>query len=175
MIMSRSRNFVFVKGRKVAGTSVEMALSTLCGPADIVTPITPRDERARLEMGGRPVNFAKDPAKEAFYIAAVRTANITALSGIRHPQGYFTNHMGLEAVIAKAPEAAAMPVVFVERKPMLPVASLGGCQRQPEGRIGSRQRSPRQSEAMDASTGPRQRSSFCSLQAAPLAVTPSDG
>lgn len=128
MILSRSQNFVFIKGRKVAGTSVEMALSTLCGPMDIVTPITPRDERVRLEMGGRPVNFANDPAEEAHYIAAVGTADGGALAGIRHPQGHFTNHMGLEAVIAQAPEAATMPNVFVERNPYAKVLSLANHQ-----------------------------------------------
>ena len=43
MILSRKFRFIFIKGRKVGGTSVEMALSTICGPDDIVTPITPID------------------------------------------------------------------------------------------------------------------------------------
>ena len=47
MILSEKHKFVFIKGMKVAGTSVEMALSTLCGPHDIVTPISPIDELAR--------------------------------------------------------------------------------------------------------------------------------
>ena len=38
---------------KTAGTSVEMALSKICGPEDIITPISYNDERKRLELGIR--------------------------------------------------------------------------------------------------------------------------
>ena len=48
MIFSKQNDFLFIKGRKVAGTSAEMALSTICGPEDIITPITPIDELERL-------------------------------------------------------------------------------------------------------------------------------
>ncbi len=51
MILSERHRFVFIKGRKVAGTSTEMALAALCGPDDIITPISPIDERARLPNG----------------------------------------------------------------------------------------------------------------------------
>jgi len=53
MIYSKQNDFLFIKGGKVAGTSVEMALSTVCGPEDIITPITPADELERLRLGGR--------------------------------------------------------------------------------------------------------------------------
>ncbi len=53
MIYSRQSDFLFIKGRKVGGTSMEIALSILCGPEDIITPITPVDERERLRRGGR--------------------------------------------------------------------------------------------------------------------------
>ncbi len=52
MILSVRHKFVFIKGMKVAGTSVEMALAPLCGPADIITPISPIDERERMARGG---------------------------------------------------------------------------------------------------------------------------
>lgn len=38
MIISHSHQFIFSKPRKVAGTSVEVALSKYCGPEDIITP-----------------------------------------------------------------------------------------------------------------------------------------
>ena len=38
MIASFSCRFIFLKTRKTAGTSVELALSPACGPEDIVTP-----------------------------------------------------------------------------------------------------------------------------------------
>lgn len=38
MIVSHSKKFIFTKPRKVAGTSIEVALSQFCGPDDIITP-----------------------------------------------------------------------------------------------------------------------------------------
>lgn len=54
MIISHKHKFIFVKTRKTAGTSVEIALSTICGDQDVLTPLTPEDERIRIEHGGRP-------------------------------------------------------------------------------------------------------------------------
>jgi hypothetical protein len=64
MIASYLRNFIFIKTKKTAGTSVEVALAEVCGPADIVTPLGPSDEMRR--GNGQPVcrNFASDPAIE---------------------------------------------------------------------------------------------------------------
>lgn len=39
MIASYKCNFIFIKTRKTAGTSVELALGEHCGPDDIITPI----------------------------------------------------------------------------------------------------------------------------------------
>ena len=39
MIISHRHRFIYVKARKVAGTSVEVALAKHCGDADIVTPV----------------------------------------------------------------------------------------------------------------------------------------
>ena len=51
MIVSFQHEFIFVKTRKTAGTSIEMALTPFCGPDDIVTPIDPPDERSRTLAG----------------------------------------------------------------------------------------------------------------------------
>lgn len=40
MIISHKHTFIFLKPRKVAGTSIEVALAAHCGPDDIITPIT---------------------------------------------------------------------------------------------------------------------------------------
>ena len=53
MIASHAHRFVFVKTRKTAGTSIEIALSRHCGPADVITPISPEDEELRRSVGGR--------------------------------------------------------------------------------------------------------------------------
>ena len=44
MIVSHRHRFIFVKSRKTAGTSIEVFLSQVCGPEDIVTPILPHVE-----------------------------------------------------------------------------------------------------------------------------------
>ena len=43
MIASHQHRFIFLKTRKTAGTSVEIALSKVCGPDDIITEISPED------------------------------------------------------------------------------------------------------------------------------------
>lgn len=56
MIISHQHKFIFLKTRKTAGTSIELALSRLCGPDDIITPISPNDEPFRAS-GRCPQNW----------------------------------------------------------------------------------------------------------------------
>lgn len=59
MIISHKHRFIFVKTRKTAGTSLEIALSKFCGEEDIITPIMPKDEVLRSELGFRgPQNYS---------------------------------------------------------------------------------------------------------------------
>lgn len=51
MIVSHRHRFIFVKTKRTAGTSVEIALSGICGPEDTITPISPRDEVERNRLG----------------------------------------------------------------------------------------------------------------------------
>jgi hypothetical protein len=58
MIVNYRHKFIFLKTRKTAGTSIEIALSQFCDSNDIITPITDEDERTRQEMGFRgPQNY----------------------------------------------------------------------------------------------------------------------
>ena len=61
MILSRALRLVFIKTKKVGGTSFEIALSKYCDADDIITPITPNDEliREKLCFQG-PINFSAD-------------------------------------------------------------------------------------------------------------------
>lgn len=61
MIVSHEHRFIFLKTRKTAGTSVEIALSAVCGPRDIITPITAEDEELRAETGRGPQNHKSPP------------------------------------------------------------------------------------------------------------------
>lgn len=51
MIINHEYKFIFLKTRKTAGTSIEIALSKFCGTNDVITPITKEDELTRQEMG----------------------------------------------------------------------------------------------------------------------------
>ena len=66
MIASHAHRFVFIKTRKTAGTSLEIALSRHCGPTDVVTRISPEDEELRAAAGGvGPQNDETDPSSYA--------------------------------------------------------------------------------------------------------------
>lgn len=47
MIISHKHRFIFLKTKKTAGTSIEIALSKLCGPDDVITPVSEADEKLR--------------------------------------------------------------------------------------------------------------------------------
>ncbi len=61
VIISHRHRFIFVKARKTAGTSVEIALSRHRGPEDVVAPISPEDEVLRAQHGGVPAQNYEPP------------------------------------------------------------------------------------------------------------------
>jgi len=54
VIVSHSRRFIFVKTKKTASTSIEIALSGFCDAGDIVTPVSLIDETLRESLGYPP-------------------------------------------------------------------------------------------------------------------------
>ena len=64
MIVSHRHRFIFIKTRKTAGTSIEIALSPHCGPEDIISPIAKDDEQFRHELGyPGPQHYLKDKSE----------------------------------------------------------------------------------------------------------------
>jgi hypothetical protein len=121
MILSERHKFVFIKGMKVAGTSVEMALATLCGPDDIVTPISPIDEQAR---GGLCRNYSNDKLGEADYLRRLSVAKPEDLVDFSGPPLVYYNHMALAEVMQRYPQPlTGFRVVCVERSPYAKVIS----------------------------------------------------
>lgn len=73
MIYLSRHRLLFLKPKKTAGTSIELALSCNADDdADIITPIAPKglqDEVKRFEIGGRmPQNWARFPISEALFL-----------------------------------------------------------------------------------------------------------
>jgi hypothetical protein len=62
VIVSHQHRFIFLKTRKTAGTSIELALARVCGPDDTITSLNPVDEEERVAAGIRgPQNFEAPP------------------------------------------------------------------------------------------------------------------
>lgn len=62
MIICHRHRFIFLKSRKTASSSVEIALSRACEPGDVVTPLVEHlgEEELRRTEGGRgPMGFRK--------------------------------------------------------------------------------------------------------------------
>lgn len=53
MIICHERKLIFIKSKKVAGTSMEIALSKFCGADCVITRISPIDEATRIALGHR--------------------------------------------------------------------------------------------------------------------------
>jgi hypothetical protein len=53
MIICHPLRIIFIKTKKVGGTSFEIALSGFCGPDCVITPLMAADEALRAKLGGR--------------------------------------------------------------------------------------------------------------------------
>ena len=64
MIVSHKHQFIFLRTKKTASTSIEIALSRYCGDDDILTPLPEKDEKLRRDMGIRGAQNYKIPLKQ---------------------------------------------------------------------------------------------------------------
>lgn len=125
LIYSRQLKLIFIKGKKVAGTSVEILLSALCGPDDVITPITPIDEKLRLAHGGRPPqNYGAQPAEVEAFNRKVASLPNEEIAQLEIPRGTLKNHSSLTSVVRTlGPIPRGYRVFCVERSPYYKVIS----------------------------------------------------
>ena len=91
MIISHEHRFIFVKTEKTAGTSIELALSHLCGDRDVITPVVAEDEEIRRRAGARgPQN----------YLIPLRSYALKDWGrlGIRRRRAQYFNHASAEFI-----------------------------------------------------------------------------
>jgi len=76
MIVSHRHRFIFLKTKKTAGTSIELALSALCDRDDIITPLAqPEDEP--LRRGLAPQNWRRRGLVPAAYRGMAEVFNLS--------------------------------------------------------------------------------------------------
>lgn len=91
VIVSHEHRFVFMKTRKTAGTSVEIALSRVCGDEDVITPVTPDDELLRRAGGGRgPQNYESPPNLERKAFNHMPVSMVRKMLGRQRFESYFS-------------------------------------------------------------------------------------
>jgi hypothetical protein len=102
MIASYLHNFIFIKTKKTAGTTVELTLGPICGPDDIVTPLNGMREE-ELRSNGRPIcrNFMADPKAEERLLRLMMRKDHPALKKRRRLLERATYYQHMTAQAAK--------------------------------------------------------------------------
>ncbi|AGK58804.1 hypothetical protein HYPDE_35663 [Hyphomicrobium denitrificans 1NES1] len=97
MIISFSRQFIFLKTQKTGSTSVEIALSALCSPDDVLTPIAPHEEQIRQQNGRAAQNFLIPRDFRPWWASA---SEILGLKRLSSGTSYY-NHMSATELRAR--------------------------------------------------------------------------
>ena len=124
MILSRKHKFIFIKARKVAGTSVEIALATICGPDDIITPSASQDKLIRNGRGVAAQNYSDDREAEKRYIERLKETLPERIASVKWSAGKYDNHMRLSQVWKRAGDVGGYRTVGIVRNPYSKVLSL---------------------------------------------------
>lgn len=90
MIISHTHEFIFLKPRKVAGTSIEIALSKFLDESDIVTRISADDEADRVGRGYLGARNYKKSLREL--VTGLTLKDLKSLARCESPQKYY-NHI----------------------------------------------------------------------------------
>ncbi|CAN5537574.1 hypothetical protein BH10PSE6_BH10PSE6_26250 [soil metagenome] len=107
MIASYKFGFIFVRTRKTASTAVQLGLSTICGPDDVIAPLGAGQELLRASIGGSARNFSSDKSLEQRLAEAVKTGKRKPVKEVvlaSRMGGGFRGHMSLQAVRECVPE-----------------------------------------------------------------------
>ena len=96
MILSHEYKFIYIKNRKVASSTMEIALSGLCGPRDIITLIGRKDEAERKVLGFRGPQNRHAPLRRYAKIDVLR------LLHRRYPKQFY-DHMPAKEIKSLVP------------------------------------------------------------------------
>jgi len=101
-IISFEHRFIFIKTRKVGGTSVEASLRTITSNDDIVPALGPRDEYFCAVAGHFSRNYAHSPADEESYTELVLAKRFDeAIQFSRNMKKEYDTHMTARQVRRK--------------------------------------------------------------------------
>lgn len=102
MIVSHQHKFIFIKNRKVAGTSMEVALASICGPEDILSPASPvRGQKGRNELARHARNYDGrfNPISEI--VLDLRPASVARVLRDWLQRHTYYNHMRASSIRAR--------------------------------------------------------------------------
>jgi hypothetical protein len=139
MIISYKHNFVFIKTRKTAGSSLEIALSTHAGEDDVVTPLGYAEEieRYREHPDIIPRNFYSDKKIEQIFVDALRRGDRRTMKEVlrremKNSDGTYVNRHDSAAAALKVTGEPFWKKAYkfsVERHPYEKAVSLAWYQR----------------------------------------------